>query len=177
MHSSAATHSRGNWKQLLLPAVLAFLVPVLIIVAVVQIVMGGLKIDRTSGAMSEEAIAERLKPVGEVNLTPIPGQPAAAPASPPAAGAAPRAAEPASTATSGDAVYQQACAMCHATGLAGAPKTGDASGWKPRLAKGKDTLYEHALKGFNTMPAKGGNASLSDAQVKAAVDYLVGQVK
>jgi cytochrome c5 len=67
--------------------------------------------------------------------------------------------------------------MCHAAGLAGAPKTGDAGAWKPRLAKGKDTMYEHALKGFNAMPAKGGNASLSDAQVKAAVDYLAGQLK
>jgi cytochrome c5 len=62
--------------------------------------------------------------------------------------------------------------MCHAAGLAGAPRTGDKAAWQPRIAQGKPTLYEHAIKGFRAMPAKGGNASLSDAEVKAAVDHL-----
>ncbi|MEO8101422.1 MAG: c-type cytochrome [Betaproteobacteria bacterium] len=80
--------------------------------------------------------------------------------------------------TGGEGVYKSACAACHAAGVAGAPKLGDKSGWAARIAKGKPLLYEHALKGFNNvMPAKGGNPALSDADVKAAVDYLVAQVK
>ena len=71
------------------------------------------------------------------------------------------------------------CAMCHQTGAAGAPKLGDKADWGPRLAQGKDTLYKHALEGFNgnkgAMPAKGGNPSLSDDDVKAAVDFMAGK--
>jgi cytochrome c5 len=59
----------------------------------------------------------------------------------------------------------------------GAPKTGDKAAWQPRIAQGKATLYQHAIGGIRAMPAKGGNASLSDADVKAAVDYLLAQAK
>jgi cytochrome c5 len=167
-----------NWKQLLVVGVLAFVVPVFLIIAIVQIVMGGLKVDPGSAAMSEEAIAARLKPVGEVRLT-LGETPAAA--APSVAGAqlaaAAPAAQPAATTRSGSEVYQQACAMCHATGLAGAPKTGDVAAWKARIAQGVPTLHNHAVNGIRTMPAKGGNPSLSDAEVKAAVDYLVAQAK
>lgn len=66
--------------------------------------------------------------------------------------------------------------MCHAAGVAGAPKPGDKADWGPRIAQGKDTLYKHAIEGFTgakgMMPAKGGAANLSDADVKAAVDYM-----
>ena len=67
--------------------------------------------------------------------------------------------------------------MCHATGLAGAPKTGDPAAWQVRIAQGVPTLYDHAIHGIRAMPAKGGNANLSDAEVKAAVDYLVSKAK
>lgn len=77
----------------------------------------------------------------------------------------------------GEGVYKASCSACHAAGIAGAPKAGDKAQWGPRAAKGKATLYEHALKGFNAMPAKGGNGALADADVKAAVDYLLAQVK
>ena len=80
-------------------------------------------------------------------------------------------------AAEGQKIYQQACFACHATGAAGAPKLDDKAAWKDRLAKGNDTLYKHAINGFNAMPAKGGRADLSDADVKAAVDYMVSQVK
>lgn len=103
---------------------------------------------------------------------------AAAPAATDAAAApATAAAAPAAGAVDGKATYEQICQACHAAGLAGAPKLGDTAGWGPRLAKGKDTLYTHALQGFNAMPAKGGNPSLSDEQVKATVDYMVASVK
>ena len=74
-------------------------------------------------------------------------------------------------------IYNQSCAMCHGSGLMGAPKLGDAAGWKDRVAKGMDTLHTHAIKGFNAMPAKGGCATCSDDDIKAAVDYIVGKSK
>jgi cytochrome c5 len=77
----------------------------------------------------------------------------------------------------GKGIFEKACAACHMTGAAGAPKAGDKAAWSPRLAAGKDTLYASAINGKGAMPAKGGNASLSDADVKAAVDYLTGLAK
>jgi cytochrome c5 len=75
----------------------------------------------------------------------------------------------------GQQIYRQACAFCHDKGVAGAPKMGDAAAWSPRLAQGMDTLYASAMNGKNAMPAKGGNPSLADTDVKAAVDYLAAQ--
>jgi cytochrome c5 len=162
-----------NWKQVLVAALLAFAVPIFLIIATVQIITGGLAVDPTSLAMSEEAVAARLQPVGEVRLAGT----AAAVAAPAVANAQPAAAKAAVKPISGQEVYQQVCAVCHGAGLAGAPKTGDKAAWKPRIAQGVATLYTHALGGIRMMPAKGGNSSLSDAEVKAAVDYLVAQTK
>lgn len=67
--------------------------------------------------------------------------------------------------------------MCHGTGIAGAPKLGDAAAWKARIAQGKAVLHQHALKGIRTMPPKGGNPALPDAEVTAAVDYMVSASK
>ena len=78
---------------------------------------------------------------------------------------------------SGKKVYETACAACHATGVAGAPKAGDNAAWAPRLKTGMDALYKSALQGKNAMPAKGGNAGLTDPDVMAAVDYLAGLAK
>lgn len=81
----------------------------------------------------------------------------------------------------GKTVFQQACFACHGTGAAGAPKLGDKAAWKSRIAKGIATLDTHAIKGFQgssgVMPAKGGRMDLSDADVKAAVAYMVEQSK
>ncbi|WP_439330566.1 c-type cytochrome [Melaminivora alkalimesophila] len=77
----------------------------------------------------------------------------------------------------GKSVYEKSCALCHAAGVAGAPKLDDKSDWSPRIAQGKDTLYKHAIEGFTgkkgVMPPRGGAASLSDEEVKAAVDFMV----
>jgi cytochrome c5 len=159
-----------NWKQLLVVAVLAFVVPVLLILAVVQLITGGIRSGAGNPAMSEQAITARIKPVGEVNVAGAAG--AAAPATV-AAAAAPAAAP--AKAKSGSEVYQSVCTACHGAGLAGSPKTGDAAAWKPRVAQGKETLYTHAIQGFKLMPAKGGNTALSDAEVKAAVDHILAQ--
>lgn len=92
------------------------------------------------------------------------------------------AASPAPAATSagsanGKAVFDQTCAVCHGTGIAGAPKAGDKAAWEPRLKQGVAALHDASIKGKNAMPPKGGNMSLSEADVKAAVDYMVGLVK
>jgi cytochrome c5 len=94
---------------------------------------------------------------------------------PPAPGATKAAS--AGSAGEGKAVFDQTCHVCHATGLAGSPKFGDKAAWAPRIAQGMDTLYNAALHGLRAMPPKGGNAALSDAQVKAAVDYMVAAAK
>jgi len=75
------------------------------------------------------------------------------------------------------AVYEKNCAACHATGAAGAPKLGDASAWAPRIGAGAGPLYASATKGKGAMPAKGGNASLPDADVRAAVDFMLAQAR
>lgn len=86
-----------------------------------------------------------------------------------------------SATASADATYKAACVACHGSGAAGAPKVGDKAAWKDRIAQGNDTLYQHAIKGFQGkkgfMPAKGGRADLSDDAVKKAVDYMVAQSK
>jgi cytochrome c5 len=77
----------------------------------------------------------------------------------------------------GTAAYDTACAACHGAGIAGAPKNGDKAAWGPRIAQGKDTLYNHAIKGFNgktgVMPAKGGRTDWPDDLVKQAVDHMI----
>ena len=86
----------------------------------------------------------------------------------------PAAAEPSVDASG---LYKQACAACHDMGVAGAPKVGDASAWSNRLSQGMETIYDHAINGFQGdmgyMPAKGGRADLSDDEVRAIVDYMV----
>lgn len=72
----------------------------------------------------------------------------------------------------GKAVYDANCAACHASGVAGAPKAGDKAGWSDRMSQGYAGLYGNALKGIRGMPAKGGNADLSDADLANAVGYL-----
>lgn len=77
--------------------------------------------------------------------------------------------------TIGQKIYGTHCAMCHNTGVAEAPKLGDKAEWKKRLKASPNVVYDHAINGFSTMPAKGGCNSCSNEQIKAAVDYLVKQ--
>ena len=113
------------------------------------------------------------------SATPTAADPAvAAPAATPVA--TPAATAPATATIDGQKVYTAACAACHTAGVAGAPKVGDKAAWAPRIKQGNVVLYEHAIKGFQgkagMMPAKGGSA-VSDDEVKAAVDYMVGSSK
>jgi cytochrome c5 len=114
--------------------------------------------------------------------------PAAAPAAAAPAAAAPapeaaKAAPAAGGAADGEKTYKGTCFACHDVGVAGSPKLGDKADWGPRIARGADALYKSAVEGRmnvtpgKVMPAKGGNPSLSDADVKAAVDFMVGKAK
>lgn len=82
-----------------------------------------------------------------------------------------------STAQADFRTYRTACAACHDTGAAGAPKTGDKAAWKARIATGMDTLVKNAINGIGAMPAKGGRPNLTDAQIKAVVAYMVKESK
>jgi len=110
-------------------------------------------------AMYQAAVLERIKPVGMVSIG---GSSSTASAG---------------VVKSGAEVYKASCFACHGTGAAGAPKLGDKAAWKARIGQGMATLISHALKGFKGMPAKGGNAALSDGEVKAAVKHLVAKSK
>jgi cytochrome c5 len=149
---------------------LAALVALTVIIFVVaQMVSGSGKV-KTKVAQTTQSDAEivaRIKPVGELVVA--------------SAATVANGVIPTAKAADGKATYDKACMACHAAGVAGAPKFGDKAAWGPRIAQGNETLYTHALKGFTgkkgMMPAKGGNASLSDADVKAAVDYMASQGK
>ncbi|MDT8311019.1 MAG: c-type cytochrome [Methylophaga sp.] len=75
----------------------------------------------------------------------------------------------------GNQVFTAVCATCHVSGLLQAPRLGNKGDWAPRIEKGMETLYTHAINGFKNMPARGGRQDLSDEDVKAAVDYMVSQ--
>ncbi|MFY2510181.1 cytochrome c5 family protein [Vibrio pectenicida] len=103
-----------------------------------------------------DAIAERIKPVGDVYL----------------AGSEPVKAEPTGP-RDGASVYGTFCIACHSSGVSGAPKTGNADDWAPRIAQGKDVLKNHAIKGFNAMPAKGTCMDCSDDEIVAAIEHMI----
>jgi len=123
---------------------------------------------------SPQAVLDRIQPFGQVRVGKPDGVVAAAA---PAPSATAPAADPATAAAGqdGEAVYNKACIACHSTGVAGAPKVGDKAAWEPRLAQGMDTLMSTALKGKGAMPPKGGHANLSDAEIKAAIEYMLGK--
>ena len=125
----------------------------------------------SESAMSHDAIMARIKPVGDINMfDPNAPQPVAA-AVPVSAAAG------AASGDKGESTYKAVCTGCHSAGVLGSPKFGDKSAWAPRVAQGMDALYEHAIKGKNSMPAKGGNPALADDDVKAAVQYMVKAAK
>ncbi len=103
-------------------------------------------------------------------------QPATAPDTAPAAATAPAPISAAAGTAAGEALYKQACQVCHAAGVAGAPKLGDKAAWAPRLAAGLDALYNSAAKGKGAMPPRGGTQA-SDADLRAAVEFMAAAAK
>lgn len=134
-------------KQLIITVLLAFLVPVLLMIMLSQWVTGDKKIAKEN----EQAVAERIKPVGSLVL------------------AGPK------IVLTGEQVYNTVCTACHGSGLAGAPKTGDKSVWGKLLKEGKEQLTKTAISGIRGMPARGGNPELSDQEVEAAVVFMANQ--
>jgi cytochrome c5 len=144
-------------QQLIVVVLLAFIVPIVGIVLLVQLVTSGPRAD--PNALTPESVAARIQPVGHVEFGGAGGGGAAA------------------GGRSGEEVVKTVCATCHQAGVAGAPKMGDKAAWAPRIKQGFEALVQSAIKGKNAMPPKGGNGSLSDAQVRAAVEYMVSQAK
>jgi cytochrome c5 len=140
-------------KQLVWAVVLAFVVPIIAIILLVNYVTAQKQPAAGSDGMSEQAVAQRLQRVGSVELKDL--------------------SDP-TTMKSGEQVYQAQCAACHANGAANAPKLGDAAAWGPRLAGGYDTLLASALKGKGSMGAQGGG-DFSDFEIARAVVYLANQ--
>lgn len=164
-------------KQLITVLVIAIVFPIAIVVLLAQYATGGISVNKNDPALTDESVAKRLKPVGELvlasDLPPVDASPGAV---------ADQAASTASVAADSGAdkiqtIYNASCAACHVSGAAGAPKQGDKAAWAPRIKNGNATLYASAIKGKGAMPAKGGNTSLSDDDVKAVVDYMVSQAK
>ena len=168
-------------QQLFVVVLLSFIVPVAAILLLVKLITGGMHIDPDSVAMSEDAVANRLKPVGEVRMV---GNVESAASGEAVVATTPKPAEQmdvAAAATSGagagEQVFTTVCQTCHAAGLAGAPKTGDTVAWQPRIAQGIEVLYASVINGKGVMPAKGGAVGSPDADIRAAVDLMVGNSK
>jgi cytochrome c5 len=143
-------------KQLITVVAIAFLGPILIIVLLSQFFANIRSVDKDSPAMAYDAMAKRLKPVGELAFGDAAGGAAKAP-------------------RSGEDIYKTVCTACHASGAAGAPKLGDKGEWAARLGKGQKALLASAIAGLKAMPPRGGGADLSDLELERAVVYLANQ--
>ena len=146
------------------------------------------EIARAVAYMANAAGAKFAEPAAPAAAGAAPAAAEAAPAAPatpvaaaaPAAEAAPAAAAPvaaAAAAGAGEALYKQACQVCHAAGVAGAPKFGDKAAWSARLPAGIDALYNSVAKGKGAMPPRGGAAQASDADLRSAVEFMAAAAK
>ena len=125
--------------------------------------------NQSGGKLKEPAAPKRAaKPAAAQQ------QQAQAPAAKPAPAAA---AQAKAAAADGKAVYDKVCFACHAQGLAGSPKPGDKEAWAPRIKQGTPALVESVVKGKGAMPPKAGSPALTDAEIRAAVDFMVSQSK
>jgi cytochrome c5 len=190
-HDNNDTTNSSNTVKAAIYVFVGAIALVIAIMLVAQYAIGTRSLGATNeNANTPEGIASRITPqttfvvdaskgaVTPINATaPAPAAASAAAAVPIVAAVIPGAADASAKPAGGEGIYKTACSACHSAGIAGAPKSGDKAAWAPRLAQGKETLYKHALQGFQgkggVMPAKGGNASLADADVKSAVDYMM----
>ena len=140
--------------QLVAVVVLAFAVPIALISMIAHLVMSAGDFGKNNPAMSDEAVAKRLKPVGEVVVA-DPNAPVVA--------------------KSGKEVVDAVCSACHATGALNAPKIGDKAAWGKLNKEGLDNLTREAIKGVRQMPPRGGNPELSDIEIARAIVYMANQ--
>jgi cytochrome c5 len=140
-------------KQLILTVLFAFLVPIFGIVLLVMFVTADKRPAAGSSAMTPEAIAERIRPVGVVEI---------------------KDASDLASMKTGEQVFGAQCTACHATGALGAPKLGDVAAWAPRIKSGFDALLHSALAGKGQMPPQGGG-DFGDFEIARAVVYMAGK--
>ncbi|MFC4445968.1 c-type cytochrome [Castellaniella denitrificans] len=138
-------------RQLLITVILAFLIPIAVIILLVNLVGASIRTGAGSDGQSEEAIARRIQPVAGFKLVD---------------------ADAPKVLKTGEQVFQSTCSACHGTGVAGAPKFGDKDAWAKYIKQGYEELVKNAIHGINAMPPKGGNASLDDFEVARAVVYM-----
>ena len=165
----------------------SLLLGALCIVGIISFILAKIVTQSVADDISEdEGLSERIAPVGKVNTTGAPslaGNKVAQNENLNSAsdGILSTAQENLDVDSSPDGkkIYDAACFVCHANGVAGAPKLGDAANWQARINKGESVLYSNAINGYmgevGMMPPKGGRPDLSDDAVKAAVDYMVSQ--
>jgi len=144
---------------------IAVLVAIAIVISIIAINLVG---EKAPSAWEEQKVLNRIKPLGVLATTLEEAKKASSVAEAPVVAVA---SEP----MTAEQIYNTACMACHATGVAGAPKTGDVAAWAPRIAQGDDVLFEHATKGFKGMPPRGGSSQLTDEDVTAAIDFMVGK--
>lgn len=142
-------------QQLIVVVVLAFVVPIIGIILIAQLVLGGMHSGDASSPSAQEAIAQRIKPVAEVAISEGGG-----------AASGPR---------TGDQIVKAACAACHATGAANAPKIGDNAAWGKLIGRGLNDLLASAIKGKGAMPAKGGVSDITDFELARAIVTMANQ--
>lgn len=181
-------------RQLIVVVLLAFIIPIVVIMLITTYVQTTTRTGAGADAMTPEAIAERLQPVGQLVIADASAPSAAAPqqAAPAAdAAAPPAAAAPAESAASeaapkaagapdlaeGEKIYKGTCGVCHETGVAGAPRHGDKAAWKPRLEQGFEVLVKHSIEGLRAMPPRGGNGKLTDDELRDATGYMTASVQ
>jgi cytochrome c5 len=154
--------------------VIAVLFGIMVVLILIGFYLNGRKAHEPN-PIAEARTVERIRPLGGVYAGET-GAAAAAAAAQAAAAAAAAGGAPYGGTLDGAVIYQNLCSACHANGAGGAPAP-TAAAWAPRIAQGRDTLLKHAIEGFQgaagIMPARGGNARLTDEQMAASVDYMI----
>ena len=139
-------------QQLIVVVLLAFVVPICSILLLVKLVLS--QPSANPGALAPEAVAARIQPVARVEFGA-----AAAPAG----------------ARKGEDIVKATCTACHQAGVANAPKIGDRASWGPRIKQGLSAMLATAIKGKGAMPPRGGDASLTDAELTRAIIFMANQ--
>lgn len=150
-HESANESAIKTPRQLLITVILAFLIPITVIILLVNLVGSTIRTGAGSEGQTPEAIAKRLQPVAGFKLVDA---------------SAPKVFK------TGQQVFESTCTACHTAGVSGAPKFGDKTSWAPFIKQGYDDLVKNAIHGIGAMPPKGGNSTLDDFEVARAVVYM-----
>lgn len=141
-------------RQVLLAVLGGLFAPLLVIVMIVRLLVGieATHIPDVDAKIASAKVEERIAPVAQVEVGAVEAGP--------------------HVDKGGEEVVKGVCSACHAVGALGSPKIGDKASWAPRISQGYETLVKHAIEGIRSMPARGGNAALTDKEVAGAVAYM-----